>query len=91
MSTGKITFHPLIDDPGGRGPTGRRWYKRADGVNVGLIRIDGVDVYTSERYKQGQDDWTIVLASLNGEELDRREHLPHSEGKHALVEMVRAR
>jgi hypothetical protein len=87
----RITFHPLIDEPGGTGTTGRRWYKRSDDVNVGLIRVNGEDAYHSEAHRLGDDDWTFVLTSLSDEPLDRREHTRHSAGKRALREMVAAR
>ena len=70
----KITFHRLIDEPGGKGRTGR-WFKRSDGVNVGMIRLAGEDAYTSEARRHGVGDWTVSLMPLRDVELDRREHL----------------
>jgi hypothetical protein len=63
----RITFHPLIDEPGDQGPSGRRRYKRADGVNVGLIRVDGEDAYPSEARRYAVNDSTVSLMRSDAE------------------------
>ena len=44
-AAGDITFHPVLDLPGGAGPTGRRLYKDDDGTLVGEL----VDEITERR------------------------------------------
>jgi hypothetical protein len=89
-----ITFHPVLDLPGGGGPTGRRLYKDDDGTLVGELvdEITGA-TYRSCAYRHSADDWTILLYAGAGwrDLVDRAERVAHRDAKDVLRGMVRRR
>jgi hypothetical protein len=94
IRTGDVTFHPLLDLPGGTGPSGRRLYKDDDGTLVGEL----VDTITGARYRScayrhSADDWTILLYAGDGwrDLVDRAEQVAHRDAKDVLRGMVRSR
>jgi hypothetical protein len=93
-SAGDITFHPVLDLPGGAGPTGRRLYKDDDGTLVGELvdEITGA-TYRSCAYRHNANDWTILLYAGAGwhDLVDRAEPVAHRDAKDVLRGMVRRR
>jgi hypothetical protein len=92
--TSDVTFHPVLDQPGGTGPTGRRRYKDDDGTLLGeLVDERTGATYRSCIYRHSADDWTVLLYEGAGwaNLVDRAEQVAHRDAKDVLRDMVRRR